>query len=48
MGMEAKLTAWLLLTGLFTTIPALLLLPAGNNHTDAASPNSAIPNPQLP
>lgn len=28
-GTEAKLTAWLVLTGLFMTVPALLLLPSG-------------------
>lgn len=31
-GTDAKLTAWLVLTGLFMTIPSLLLLPAGNGH----------------
>ncbi len=28
-GVDAKLTAWLLLSGLFMTVPALMLLPAG-------------------
>jgi Kef-type K+ transport system membrane component KefB len=29
-GADAKFTAWLVLTGLFMTIPSLMLLPAGN------------------
>ena len=30
-GTDAKLTAWLVLTGLFMTIPSLLVLPAGES-----------------
>ena len=29
-GTDARLTAWLVLTGLFVTIPSILLLPAGS------------------
>ena len=30
-GADAKLTAWLVLTGLFMTMPSLLVLPAGDS-----------------
>lgn len=54
-GQNADAASWLLLTGLFLTIPALLLLPG--TASDAASPASELsslvpgpsrPNPQLP
>ena len=32
-GTDARLTAWLVLTGLFVTIPAILLLPLGPDAT---------------
>lgn len=47
-GVDPKLTAWLLLTGLFTTIPALLLLPTGSHAAAAVSPATATANPQVP
>lgn len=34
-GTDAKLTAWLVLTGLFMTIPSLLLLPSGESTAPA-------------
>ena len=37
-GAEAKLTAWLVLTGLFMTIPSLLLLPSGVGNSQAVVP----------
>lgn len=39
-GTDPKLTAWLLLTGLFMTIPSLLVLPAG----EAAAPLKTSPD----
>jgi len=36
-GAEAKFTAWLVLTGLFMTIPSLLLLPSGESPAPASS-----------
>jgi len=50
-GTDAKLTAWLVLTGLFMTIPSLMLLPSGNSTNaglPAASPdaeNEILPAP---
>lgn len=35
-GVDAKLTAWLVLTGLFMTIPSLLLLPPGGSRSSVA------------
>jgi len=46
-GTDAKLTSWLVLTGLFMTIPALMVLPAGEPHapiTSAESENIAPPS----
>lgn len=40
-GTDAKLTAWLVLTGLFMTVPALLLLPAANQAIPDAPPSTA-------
>jgi Kef-type K+ transport system membrane component KefB len=37
-GTDAKLTAWLVLTGLFMTIPALLLLPSGESPAKVTPP----------
>ena len=37
-GVDAKLTAWLVLTGLFMTIPSLMLLPSG-----ASQPGKSVP-----
>jgi Kef-type K+ transport system membrane component KefB len=41
-GTDARLTAWLVLTGLFMTIPSILLLPAGTEEhgTAADAPGS--------
>jgi trk system potassium uptake protein TrkH len=38
-GTDAKLTAWLVLTGLFMTIPSLLLLPSGAVTKPDSPPN---------
>jgi hypothetical protein len=38
LGTDAKLTAWLVLTGLFMTIPSLLLLPSGLQSPTATTP----------
>jgi len=38
-GTDPRLTAWLVLTGLFITIPALLLLPGGNSELDPSGDN---------
>jgi Kef-type K+ transport system membrane component KefB len=44
-GVDAKLTAWLVFTGLFMTIPALMLLPSGtageNGRTSRPVPGTA-------
>ncbi len=37
-GTDAKLTAWLVLTGLFMTIPSLLLLPSGESSQPSKPP----------
>jgi Kef-type K+ transport system membrane component KefB len=37
-GADAKLTAWLVLTGLFMTIPSLMLLPEGQEAVAANAP----------
>lgn len=48
-GADPKLTAWLLLTGLFTTVPALMLLPAERKPPVAAPAAAAAnANPQSP
>jgi hypothetical protein len=36
-GTDAKITAWLILTGLFMTVPSLFLLPSGNASKTAAA-----------
>lgn len=46
-GTDAKLTAWLVLTGLFMTIPSLMMLPSGEagepaKPTATASDNNAL------
>lgn len=41
-GTDARLTAWLVLTGLFMTIPSLLLLPSGGADTRTKS-DPALP-----
>ena len=41
-GSDARLTAWLVLTGLFMTIPTILLLPAGSEVS------AGIKDPQTP
>lgn len=33
-GADSDLAAWLVLTGLFTTVPSLILLPAGTVPND--------------
>lgn len=40
-GTDAKLTAWLVLTGLFMTIPSLLLLPSGESSAHVKSAATA-------
>ena len=37
-GADAKLTAWLVLTGLFMTVPSLLLLPSGLHSPTTTTP----------
>lgn len=37
-GADSQLTTWLVLTGLFMTVPALLMLPAGANPAEPAQP----------
>ena len=44
-GADARLTAWLVLTGLFMTIPSLMLLPSGESsesNKPASEPNRAL------
>jgi len=43
-GTEPKLAAWLVLTGLFMTVPTLMLLPAGVSVDDAPSVYGKPPN----
>ncbi|MEY4387272.1 MAG: hypothetical protein RLY20_2555 [Verrucomicrobiota bacterium] len=38
-GTDARLTAWLVLTGLFMTIPSLMLLPAGETPVSHSTTN---------
>jgi len=45
-GTDARLTAWLVLTGLFMTIPSILLLPAGPE--DLPQPAKARPHADSP
>jgi len=48
-GTDANLTAWLVLTGLFMTIPSLLLLPSGESEADApVKPSAALNNDLTP
>lgn len=50
-GTDARLTSWLVLTGLFVTIPSILLLPAGaekNAGSDRPIAATAIPAPCVP
>jgi len=44
-GTDAKLTAWLVMTGLFVTIPSLLLLPSGESPTQPAPVTPPKPEP---
>jgi CPA2 family monovalent cation:H+ antiporter-2 len=44
-GTNPKLTGWLVLTGLFMTIPSLMLLPAGSNGNVPAAEKPAMPTP---
>jgi hypothetical protein len=44
-GTDAKLTAWLMMTGLFVTISSLLLLPSGESPTQPAPVTPAKPEP---
>ena len=46
-GSDSKLTVWLLLTGLFVTIPSLFLLPAGKPEIepDATNPPASLTPP---
>jgi len=43
-GTDAKLTAWLVLTALFITIPSLLLLPAGEATAPTADGHAPAPD----
>ena len=42
-GIDPRLTAWLVLTGLFMSVPSLLLLPAGESQTAARGGESEEP-----
>lgn len=48
-GTDARLTAWLVLTGLFVTIPAILLLPSGAETGDGIeSPHEGMSTQETP
>ena len=46
LGTDAKLTTWLLLTGLFMTVPSLMLLPSGESPVRVKSATTEVnPSP---
>jgi Kef-type K+ transport system membrane component KefB len=47
-GLGERAATWLLLTGLFMTIPAIILLPTGNTEEEKTSKETTKPQPPAP